>query len=113
MLSLVSTRRLSLGKGKTKALVVVDLSDEPHDKHDKASIVRFWVDAINTRRRDPVFASDYLYGLMPTGFDTQDMSPRKLGEENIHSLLTVGFIVGILFIACPFILTHCSRAADC
>lgn len=75
--------------GKDKGPQVVDLSDVPVGKRARTFVVRSWADAINIGRSDPVTASDYLYNLVPTGFETQDMFPRKLGEESIWSILTI------------------------
>lgn len=67
----------------------MDLTDVPAGKRARDSAIRSLADAINAGRSDPVTASDYLYSLVPTGFDTRDMSPGKLGEESIRSLLAV------------------------
>lgn len=99
-------------KRKDKGPPLVDLLDEPLGKCAKASIIRSWADAINAGPRDPISALVYLYGLMPIGFNTRDMSLGKLGEDSIRSLLTVSFNVGLLLLACLFVLTHCFRAAD-
>lgn len=76
-------------KIKDKGPVVVHLTDEPLGKRAKSSVIRSWADAINAGHRDPISATDYLYGLVPSGFNCRDMSPSKLGEESIHFLLIV------------------------
>lgn len=77
------------GKKKDKCPVIVDLFNEPLGKCTRSSVLRSWAEAINAGRCDLIFASEYLYSLVPIGFDTCDMSLGKLGEENICSLLTV------------------------